>query len=41
MKALNIPFKIIATVLVGLGIILPLSLGVLVPYGIILNLLGQ
>ena len=41
MKALKIPFKVIAAILVGLGIVLPLSLGVLVPYGIVVQLLGQ
>jgi hypothetical protein len=37
---MKMPLKIIATILVGLGIILPLLLGVLVPYGLVLKLLG-
>jgi len=41
MKILKVPFKVVAVILVGLGIVLPLSLGVLVPYGIVINLLGH
>lgn len=41
MKALSYPLKFIATILVGLGILLPLMLGVLVPYGIVLSLMGS
>jgi|GEM_PF-2590232 len=38
MDFLKYPFKLIALVLVGLGILLPLALGVLVPYGLIVGL---
>lgn len=41
MKALSCPFKLIASVLVGLGILLPLMLGILVPYGIVMSLMGN
>lgn len=40
MEALKFPMKAIAAILVGLGILLPLLLGLLVPYGIFLSLVG-
>jgi hypothetical protein len=40
MKFLSYPLKAIAVLLVGLGIFLPLMLGVLVPYGLLLNFAG-
>ncbi len=41
MKALSLPLKVVASVLVGLGILLPMMLGILVPYGLVLKLLGS
>jgi len=41
MKILNLPLKFVAVILVGLGIVLPLMLGILAPYGLILKLLGS
>lgn len=41
MDLLKLPLKVIASVLVGLGIVLPLMLGVLVPYGLVLKLIGS
>lgn len=40
MSFLRYPLKAIAIVLVGLGIFLPLMLGILVPYGLLLNFAG-
>lgn len=37
MKIVNLCLKFVAFILVGLGIVLPLSLGILVPYGLIVG----